>query len=74
MIPGSYKAIIIRHGQYLSVYSNLEQVYVRMGDKVNMKQSIGAVHTDEESKTEVHLEIWKGTDKLDPSGWLVMKK
>jgi septal ring factor EnvC (AmiA/AmiB activator) len=74
VIPGSYKAVIIRHGQYLSVYSNLEQVYVRMGDKVNMKQSIGAVHTDDESKTEVHLEIWKGTDKLDPSNWLFMKK
>jgi septal ring factor EnvC (AmiA/AmiB activator) len=74
VIPGSYKAVIIRHGQYLSVYSNLEQVYIRMGDKVTMKQSIGAVHTDDESKTEVHLEIWKGTEKLDPSAWLFMKK
>ncbi len=74
VIPGAYKAVIIRHGEFLTVYSNLEQVYVKMGDKVILKQSIGAIHTDEDSKTEVHLEIWKGTTKLDPSNWLLMKK
>lgn len=73
VIPGSFKAVIIRHGEFLSVYSNLEQVYVKMGDKVDLKQSIGAIHTDEDSKTEVHLEIWKGTTKLNPSTWLMKK-
>lgn len=74
IIPGANKAVIVRHGEYLSVYSNLDEVYVKMGDKVSTKQNIGLVHTNEEdSKTEIHLEIWKGTTKLDPSDWLFRK-
>jgi murein hydrolase activator len=74
-IPGANKAVIIRHGEYLSVYSNLEEVYVKTGENVTTKQSVGLVHTnEEEAKTELHLEIWKGTTKLDPSGWLFNKR
>lgn len=74
VIPGSYKAVIVRHGEYLSVYSNLEQVYVKMGDKVSTKQNLGLIHTEaEDSKTEVHLEIWKGTLKMNPEPWLATK-
>jgi septal ring factor EnvC (AmiA/AmiB activator) len=70
-IPGANSAVIIRHGEYLSVYSNLETVSVKKGDKVSTKQSIGKVYTDPETGfAEVHLEIWKGTQKMDPSGWL----
>lgn len=73
-IPGANSAIIIRHGEYLSVYSNLESVMVKKGDKVTTRQKIGNVYTDsEEGVTELHLEIWKGTVKLDPAGWLVRK-
>ncbi len=58
-----------------TIYSNLEEVYIKMGDKVSIKEKIGLVHTnEEESKTEVHLEIWKGTTKLDPGSWLFSKK
>ena len=75
VIPGAYKAVLVRHGEYLSVYSNLEEVYVKMGDKITTKQNIGLIHTnDEDSKTEVHLEIWKGTTKMDPENWLFKKK
>ena len=75
IIPGSNKAVIVRHGEYLSVYSNLDEVYVRMGEKVSTKQPLGLVHTDEEeAKTELHLEIWQNTTKMDPSGWLYLRK
>jgi septal ring factor EnvC (AmiA/AmiB activator) len=73
-IPGANSAVIIRHGEYLSVYSNLASVNVKKGDKVTTRQKIGSVYTDtEESVTELHLEIWKGTIKLDPAGWLARK-
>ncbi len=73
-IPGANSAVIIRHGEYLSVYSNLESVFVKKGDKVTTRQKIGNVYTDTaENLTELHLEIWKGTVKLDPSGWLVRR-
>jgi len=72
-ISGS-KVVIIRHGEYLSVYSNLDDVFVKQGDKVTTKQRIGSIHTSkEDSKTEIHLEIWKGFNKLDPSAWLARK-
>ncbi len=70
-IPGANSAVIIRHGEYLTVYSNLEAVFVRKGDKVSVKQSIGRVYTDpDDGSSQVHLEIWKGTAKLDPVKWL----
>ncbi len=73
-IPGANSAVIIRHGEYLSVYSNLSSVSVKKGDKVTTRQKIGNVYTDtEESLTEIHLEIWKGTVKLDPAGWLARR-
>jgi septal ring factor EnvC (AmiA/AmiB activator) len=67
------KVVIIRHGEYLSVYYALENVYVQKGDKVTTKQEIGKVVTDEDGKTELHLEIYKGKKLLDPENWIVIK-
>jgi murein hydrolase activator len=70
-MPGYGKVVIIRHGEYLSVYSNLKDASVKMGDKVTTKQIIGSVITDElNSKTEVHFEIYKGQTALNPEYWL----
>jgi septal ring factor EnvC (AmiA/AmiB activator) len=71
-IPGAGKAVIIRHGDYLTVYSNLDNVTVKTGDKVTTKQRIGTVaeSSEETSRGEVHLEIWKNSTKLDPQGWI----
>ncbi len=69
--PAFQKAVLINHGEYFTVYSNLDEVNVKIGDKVKTKQVIGKVYTNtEEDKTEVHLEIWKNTDKLNPESWL----
>ncbi len=65
------KVIIVKHGEYLSVYSNIEESYVRPGDKVKTKQSIGKVLTDDNAGTELHLEIWKGQAMLNPESWIV---
>jgi len=63
--------VIISHGEYYSVYSKLDAVYVKQGDKVKTKQELGVVHTnDDEAKTELHFEIWKGDIFLDPAQWL----
>lgn len=67
--PTGGKLIIIRHGEYLSVYSNIGDVFVKQGDKVNIKQSIGTI-LDEDGKTSMNLQIWKGQKTMDPSGWL----
>lgn len=67
----SNNGVIIRHGDYFTVYSQLDEVYVNRGDKVKTKQDIGKVHTDRaEGKTEVHFELRQGTECLNPSTWL----
>lgn len=70
-VPGYNNVVIIRHGEYLSVYSNLDEVMVSKGDKVITKQPVGVVHTDKDtSKTELHFELWKGKELLNPSLWI----
>jgi len=70
-IKGEGKAVLINHGEYFSVYSGLKEVSVKTGDKLLSKEKIGVVITNEqENKTELHFEIWKGYDKHDPSNWL----
>lgn len=67
--PTGGKLIIIRHGDYLSVYMNIGEVFVKQGDKVTIKQVIGTVQ-EEDGKTSMNLQIWKGQKTMDPSGWL----
>jgi septal ring factor EnvC (AmiA/AmiB activator) len=75
VIPGANKAVMVRHGEYLTVYSNLKDVYVKPQDKVKVKQEIGTVANDpEEDRTLLHLEIWKGTNKQDPAKWIQARK
>jgi murein hydrolase activator len=70
-ISNTNQAVIIRHGDFFTVYSNLEEVYVKRGDQVKTKELIGRIHTDKkEAKTEVHFELWKGRQIQDPAGWL----
>lgn len=74
-IPGANKAVIIRHGEYLTVYSNLNTVFVKVGDQVKTRQEIGSIATnDNENRTELHLEIWKGKEILNPLNWLASSR
>ena len=69
-ISGSY-AVLIRHGEYFTVYSNLKSVSVSRGQKVSLKQNIGVVITDPvDGTTEVHFEVRKGATPMNPAGWL----
>ncbi len=69
--PAFQKGVIIKHGEYYSVYTNIAEVTVKAGDKITTKQKIGTAWEDpEEGKTEVHLEIWKNTVILDPALWI----
>ena len=70
-LAGANTVVIIRHGEYFTVYSNLENVTVKRGDTVKTKQSIGTVHTNKtEGKTELHFELLKETNRQDPATWL----
>jgi len=65
------KVVIIRHGEYLTVYSNLGEVNVRDGQEVTARQTIGRVYTNpEDQKSELHFEIWRGKSIQNPEDWL----
>lgn len=69
--PTGGKLVIIRHGEYLSVYCNLEDILVKTGQKVSVKQAIGSImYNEDEGKTSMNLQIWKGQKTMDPGGWL----
>lgn len=71
-VPGSNNGVIIQHGQYRTVYANLTNIYVRVGQKVDAKQSIGQIYTDPENdnKTELFFQIWKDRTILNPESWI----
>lgn len=69
--PNFHWAVIIKHGNYFSVYTQLREVSVAKNDVIKMKQNIGIVNTNgDDGKTEVHFELWEGADKLNPAVWL----
>jgi septal ring factor EnvC (AmiA/AmiB activator) len=69
---GSNSVILIRHGLYFTLYSNLERVYVKVGEKVATGQEIGRIHTNvSDGKTILHFEIWhENRTTVNPSLWI----
>lgn len=66
--------VMIRHGEYLTVYQNLSSASVKKGDKVSTKQTIGTVAKSPTSNThELHFEIWKNDHYVNPNEWLARK-
>ena len=70
-IKGKGKAVLVNHGNYFTVYSGLQNVIVKSGDKVISKQTLGTIITSEITKeTQLHFEIWKGKETQNPVKWL----
>jgi septal ring factor EnvC (AmiA/AmiB activator) len=69
-IGGTY-FVLVKHGEYFTVYSNLRSVNVSKGQKVSTKQILGSVATDSDTGLSVaHFELWRGSDAVNPSIWL----
>ena len=70
-IPGYEYMVILQHGNYYTVYSHLDEVFVDKGEPVKSKQVIGKVSTNAATgAAEVHFEIWKEKERLDPTDWV----
>ncbi|MBQ3632946.1 MAG: peptidoglycan DD-metalloendopeptidase family protein [Paludibacteraceae bacterium] len=71
MVANTY-AVIIQHGNYRTVYSNLSKLSVKQGDMVETKQNIGTIYTDPEQdrKTELYFQIYKDRNILNPELWI----
>ena len=67
-----FKAVLIKHGDYFTVYNKLDQIFVTEGEKITTKQSLGTVWTDQDTgETVLHFELRKQIDPLNPENWLL---
>lgn len=70
-VPGNQKAVMIKHGDYYTVYSNLKKVDVEKGQQVNKGQVIGLVGRNKQNnQVELHFELWKNNNRQNPELWL----
>ena len=68
---GSNPTVLIQHGNYISSYSNLSKVYVKKGDKVSSKESVGEVFTNPSTgKSLLKFSIFKSSLPINPKDWI----
>ena len=66
------KTVMIQHGNYITLYSNLETLAVQKGERIALKQPLGKIHTDKVTgKTILKFQIWKDVQKENPKSWLL---
>ncbi|MCP4440290.1 MAG: peptidoglycan DD-metalloendopeptidase family protein [Aureispira sp.] len=70
-IPGFNNAVMVKHGEYYTTYSNLSKVYVKRGKIVKKGARLGLIHRDSGTGSYVlHFELWHGKNKQNPSHWI----
>lgn len=70
-VRGAHMAVMVRHGNYITIYNNLSNVYVKKGQEVTTGQPLGQVSKSTATgKTTLYFLIYKNTEKLDPADWI----
>ncbi|WP_339922740.1 peptidoglycan DD-metalloendopeptidase family protein [uncultured Cyclobacterium sp.] len=72
-VPGMGGTIIIKHGDFYTMYSRLKTIDVKSGEEVQSETVIGHVYSDEDGYSELHFQTWKGLEVMNPSIWLSSK-
>ncbi|WP_329903826.1 murein hydrolase activator EnvC family protein [Porphyromonas pogonae] len=70
VMPGFNNSVIVRHGNYLTVYSNLISVNVAKGQRVKTGQKIGTIATDDNNMRVLNFQVWKERTKQNPAAWV----
>lgn len=70
VLSGGNKAVLIQHGDYITVYQNLRDVTVQKGDKVSLKQTIGTINTNSTGKTVLKFLLSHNSNIDNPQNWL----
>ncbi|MFC5192558.1 murein hydrolase activator EnvC family protein [Algoriphagus aquatilis] len=72
-LPGYGLTVIVKHGEYFTLYSRLKSVNVKVGQTIKAKEVVGQVASNPEGNAEVHFQVWKGLQIMDPSGWITSR-
>ena len=70
-VPGGNKGVQIKHGNYISTYYNLSQLYVKKGDKVKTKDALGEIYTNRTNGlTQLKFYLYRDATRLNPEEWI----
>ncbi|MCP3660129.1 MAG: peptidoglycan DD-metalloendopeptidase family protein [Bacteroidetes bacterium] len=69
-VPGMQQLVIIKHGNYHTVYTKLKTAEVKVGQIVNAMDPIGIIYTNQKNITELQFQIWRKQQKLNPQYWI----
>lgn len=69
-VDGGSKNVIVRHGSYFTIYNNLSNVSVSVGQKVSAGTPIGVVAEDYDGSYTLDFQVWNGTTPIDPLNWV----
>ena len=70
-VPGGSKGVQIKHGNYISTYYNLSDLYVKKGDKVGIKAELGKIYTNRSNgQTRLKFYLYQDTSRLNPEEWV----
>ena len=71
ILPNGLKVLIVLHGEYFSVYSDLYDVVVKKDQKINTKDVVGSIYNNKiKNRNVLGFQIWKSREKLNPTHWL----
>ena len=65
--------LIIKHGEYFTLYAYLDKVDVQVGQKVSTQDVIGEVYTNKDGVSQLQFQVWKNTENLNPEKWLMAR-
>ena len=70
-VPGGNKGVQIKHGNFISTYYNLTELYVKKGDRVKVKEALGKIYTNRSSGlTQLKFYLYQDTNRLNPEEWI----
>lgn len=69
VMPGYNQCVLVQHGEYYTFYCGLKDVRVKAGEKISAGKVVGLVDTIS-GETQLHFQLWKGTQSQDPQKWL----
>ena len=70
-VPGGSRGVTIKHGNYISTYYNLSNLYVKKGDKVSAKEDLGDINTDRfDGTTKLKFYLYQDANRLNPEEWI----
>lgn len=70
-VPGGNKGVQIKHGNFISTYYNLAELYVKKGDRVGIKEELGTIYTNKTNgQTRLKFYLYQDTSRLNPEEWV----